>query len=265
MAKKKIKIFLDFGHGGTDWGANEFGLIEKVMNLITGLECKEILQKYDIEVMTSRDIDKTVSLAERVRMANAWGADYFISIHYNAGGGDGVESIHSIYMGKGEQLAKAVVSSINKHTGQNLRPRATYSKVGSDKKDYYYVIKYTNMDCIIVESGFIDSEDRYLFDTQEEQKAMGRAIAYGILNFLGIALIEEKQPVPQIPTPGAKYGIVTATSLNVRENRGTQYKRIGELKQGTRVKLCYKLNGWWSIDFGANVGYISAEFIKEEV
>lgn len=261
MSKVKIKIFLDFGHGGSDWGANKFGLIEKVMNLITGLECKEVLENYDIEVMTSRDIDKTVSLAERVRLANNWGANYFVSIHYNAGGGDGVESIHSIYMGKGEQLAKAVVSSINKYTGQNLRPRATYSKVGSDKKDYYYVIKYTKMNAIIVEGGFIDSEDRYLFDTPEEQRAMGKAIAYGILNHLGIAIKEDKPIV--VPVPGAQYGTITADVLNVRDGRGTGYSIIGKLKQGTKVKLCYLKDNWWSIDYGPNVGYVSADFIKE--
>lgn len=255
-----MKIFLDFGHGGADWGASEYGLVEKVMNLVTGLECKRVLLSYGIQIMTSREIDKSVSLQERVRMANAWGADYFISIHYNAGGGDGVESIHSIFMGKGEALAKAVVAAINKHTGQNLRPRATYTKVGDDRKDYYAVIRGTNMDAIIVESGFIDSEDRYLFDTPEEQRAMGRAIAYGVLDFLGIA-IKNETPVA-VPVPGAKYGTVTADVLNVRSGRGTGYNKIGSLKYGDKVKLCYLLNNWWSIDYGTNVGYVSADYIK---
>lgn len=186
-----MKIFLDFGHGGSETGATSNGLIEKSMNLTTGLACREVLQQYGIDVRTSRTDDRYVGLSERANMANSWGADYFVSIHYNSGGGDGIEVIHSIYRGKGEALAKAIVNAVNRETGQNLRPTPTYSRTGSDGKDYYAVIRETNMDAIIVESGFIDSDDRTLFDTPEKQRNMGKAIAYGILDHLGISYQEE--------------------------------------------------------------------------
>lgn len=197
-----MKIFLDFGHGGSDSGAVSNGLVEKTMNLVTGLECKKVLESNGIEVATSRLDDRYVDLSERARMANAWGANYFVSIHYNSGGGDGVEAIHSISGGKGEALAKAVVNSINKRTAQNLRGKPTYSRIGSDGKDYYAVIRETNMDSIIVESGFIDSADRALFDTPQEQQAMGKAIAYGILDFLGVAPTDNKTTYYRIVTGG---------------------------------------------------------------
>ena len=185
-----MKIFLDFGHGGSETGAVSNGLVEKNMNLTTGLACMEVLQQYDVEVRTSRTDDRYVGLSERANMANSWGADYFVSIHYNSGGGDGIEIIHSIYRGKGEALAKAIVNAVNRETGQNLRPTPTYSRTGSDSKDYYAVIRETNMDAIIVESGFIDSGDRVLFDTPEKQRNIGRAIAHGILDHLGISYQE---------------------------------------------------------------------------
>ncbi|MEG0771840.1 N-acetylmuramoyl-L-alanine amidase [Clostridium sp.] len=183
-----MKIFLDFGHGGNDSGATSNGLVEKNMTLVTGLECKKILEEHGVEIKASRLDDRAIGLSERAKMANTWGAEYFVSIHYNAGGGDGTEVIHSIYGGKGEVLAKAIVSAINKETGQNLRPRATYSRKGSDGKDYYAVIRETKMDAVIVECGFIDSGDRTLYDTIPEQEKMGKAIAYGILNYLGISI-----------------------------------------------------------------------------
>ncbi|EQB89611.1 N-acetylmuramoyl-L-alanine amidase [Clostridium punense] len=186
-----MKIFLDFGHGGSETGAVSNGLVEKNMNLTTGLACREVLQQYGIDVRSSRTDDRYVGLNERANMANSWGADYFVSIHYNSGGGDGIEVIHSIYRGKGETLAKAIVNAVNRDTGQNLRPTPTYSRTGSDGKDYYAVIRETSMDAIIVESGFIDSGDRVLFDTPEKQKSMGRAIAHGILDHLGISYEEE--------------------------------------------------------------------------
>lgn len=179
------KLFIDLGHGGSDSGAASGGLVEKTMNLVTGLECKSVLEQYGVEVKLSRSSDVYVSLAERVSMANRWGADYFVSCHYNAGGGDRGEVIHSIYRGKGLELANSISSAI-KSLGQSTMK--IYERRGEDNKDYYYVIKNTNMDAVIVEGGFIDNAvDRQLFDTVEEQKAMGRAIAHGILDYLGIS------------------------------------------------------------------------------
>jgi N-acetylmuramoyl-L-alanine amidase len=264
-----MKIFLDFGHGGSDSGAVSNGLLEKNMNLTTGLECKKVLEYNGIEVKTSRIDDRAVELSERSNMANSWGADYFVSIHYNAGGGDGVEVIHSINGGKGEVLAKAIVSAINKETGQNLRPRATYSRTGSNGKDYYAVIRGTKMSAVIVECGFIDSADRALFDTVEEQKKMGRAIAYGILNYLGINIKEESisKPDEQVKD-NAVYGVVTANRLNVRSGRGTNNSIIGTLKNSDKVKLLWLQDGWWSIDVplsvsSTGVGYVSEDYIKK--
>src|SRR5690625_5367893 len=55
----------------------------------------ETYNGYSIKM--SRTTDKTVSLHERTRMANNWGAHYLLSIHVNAGGGTGFESF--IYNG----------------------------------------------------------------------------------------------------------------------------------------------------------------------
>lgn len=253
------KIFLDFGHGGSDSGAVSGGLVEKNMNLVTGLECKEVLEQYGVEVKLSRGSDIYVSLGERVSMANNWRADYFVSCHYNAGGGDRGEVIHSIYRNKGLSLANSIAAAM-KSEGQDTMK--VYEKRDQDNKDYYYVIKNTRMDAVIVEGGFIDNAvDRQLFDTVEKQKAMGRAIAYGILDYLGIA-IKKGKPIAD-SVSGTQYGIVIADVLNVRGGRGTTYGIIGKLKLGAKVKLCYKMNNWWSIDYGANVGYVSADFIKE--
>lgn len=48
------------------------------------------------------------------------------------------------------------------------------------------------MPAVIVEPAFIDTADREICDTKEEQEKIGVAIAYGILDFLGIPIKEEK-------------------------------------------------------------------------
>src|SRR5690606_23788341 len=92
------KIFIDPGHGGRDSGAVANGLMEKSITLYIALRMKYILEdEYtNGQVKLSREKDVYVGLSERAQMANAWGADYFVSIHVNAGGGTGFESyVHS--------------------------------------------------------------------------------------------------------------------------------------------------------------------------
>jgi transglutaminase/protease-like cytokinesis protein 3 len=106
-----------------------------------------------------------------------------VSIHLNAGRGDGVETFHSIYRGVGEDLATNIFNEIVK-IGQN-DDRGVKTKRGSDGSDYYYVIKYTNMPATIVECAFVDNVNDYkIVDTDAECKAMGYAIAKGIIKTL---------------------------------------------------------------------------------
>ena len=71
--------------GGSNPGAiAESGLEEAFVTLDIGLRLGRILKSRGYEVNYSRTEDVTVSLAQRARMANDWGADYFISIHCNS-------------------------------------------------------------------------------------------------------------------------------------------------------------------------------------
>lgn len=78
------KIFIDSGHGGTDPGAVQNGYIEKNVNLSLALKLKNELINHGAVVVMSRDSDVTLSLDQRVNMANAANADLFLSIHHNS-------------------------------------------------------------------------------------------------------------------------------------------------------------------------------------
>jgi len=191
------KWFIDIGHGGKDPGAINTYITEKSINLIVGLEVGRILQLNGQFVKYSRDTDISVDLNQRPIMANSWGADYFISVHHNAGGGDGLVIIHSVNGGPGKHLAEFITPIISEGTGQNIR--GVYSKKGNNG-DYYAVIKYTDMPAIIIEYGFLDNvEDYKLFDTKPELLTEAKYIAKGLLNFIGITDITygEVNNIPQ--------------------------------------------------------------------
>ena len=89
-----IKIYIDQGHNpvNPNAGAEGNGLREQNLVYAIGIELAELLRENpNFEVRLSRPSPETQlgtsnasSLAARVRDANSWGADYFISLHTNA-------------------------------------------------------------------------------------------------------------------------------------------------------------------------------------
>lgn len=65
-----------------------------------------------------------------------------------------------------------------------------------------------------------------------------------------------------VDNQGTIYGTVTASVLNVRSGAGTEYKVIGQLKSGQRVRLDTKIGNWWSIYFADHGGFVSADYIE---
>jgi N-acetylmuramoyl-L-alanine amidase len=80
-------IVLDPGHGGAQAGARAAsGLAESDVALAIALRVRKVLARTlpEPRVILTRERDQFVSLEERAAIANALGADLFISIHLNA-------------------------------------------------------------------------------------------------------------------------------------------------------------------------------------
>lgn len=88
------KVWLDAGHGGSDTGASGYGLQEKDVVLKIVKYAKSYLEANykNVQVKLTRSTDVFYGLSKRASMANQWGADLFVSVHANAGGGTGFES-----------------------------------------------------------------------------------------------------------------------------------------------------------------------------
>lgn len=80
------KVVIDPGHGGENNGALGFnGVYEKTVTLETALKIKAELEKRtDAQVLLTRDTDRDVPLKRRIELANAQGADLFLSLHCNS-------------------------------------------------------------------------------------------------------------------------------------------------------------------------------------
>ena len=184
-----IKIYIDQGHNpsGPNTGAAGLGLKEQDITYQVGKELAELLRADDrFEVRLSRNTPEerlgtsnTTSLAARVRAANAWPADYFVSIHVNSNPNPVING-SEVYVYRENStsydLGVNVLESIVDLVGTR------YNQVRTNPS--LYVLRRTSMPAILVELAYLsilqDAEkllnDQYLF---------AFSIYIGILNYLG--------------------------------------------------------------------------------
>ena len=157
------KICIDAGHGLYTAGkrcmaaldpnqTREWFLNDRIADML-----EKALADYDCEVLRVDDTTgaKDITLQERVKKANNWKADMYISIHHNAGlnGRKGGGTVVYYYSNKSERRkqAQALYDAIVAKTGLVGN---RYDKV---IKNGFYVIKNTNMPAFLIENGFMDS------------------------------------------------------------------------------------------------------------
>lgn len=95
------RVVIDAGHGGHDTGAiGPSGVKEKDITLALAKQVKELLNAElpDIEVIMTREDDRTLALQDRTNTANAAAADLFISIHCNASPLKRVRGVETYYL-----------------------------------------------------------------------------------------------------------------------------------------------------------------------
>ena len=195
-----MKIFIDPGHNhsGADTGAAGNGLKEQDITYLIASKVKPILERCGIEVKLSRNAitdslsnnSVNASLSARTRMANDWGADLFVSIHCNAGGGTGTETYsYQAGISSAYKLAQAVQKRMVEMVGLPDRGVKTKS---------LYVLHYTNMPAILVETAFIDHKnDAAVLGSETGQQAFAEAIARGICDYTGISYREGDELMSQ--------------------------------------------------------------------
>ena len=196
MAKK---IYINPGHSNTDPGAVKYETERKLNVSVSDYMNEYLLANYDCETrMNPGTMDRLSMICSD---ANNWGADLFVSVHFNAGGGDGYEAL--VYNQNRVELGKIFAKHV-KDIGQNLREygAAPGVKIRSD----LYVLKYTNMPAVLNEGAFVDNQkDIQDWNDAAELKKMGEAYAKAAAEFLGLQ--KKAKPVQPEATPGKVYRV----------------------------------------------------------
>jgi N-acetylmuramoyl-L-alanine amidase len=187
-----IKIFIDQGHNPTGYhntGASGFGLNEQDITFQVGIYLAELLNSDPrFEARLSRPTPTTVlgtnnatSLAERVRMANSWPANYFISIHTNANVNPAINGtevyIYRFYT-QANWLAEQVMDGIVEAVGTRNNGIRTNPSL--------YVLRRTRMPAILVELAYI-SNSSDAEKLRNNQYLFAQGIFNGIMRYFGFS------------------------------------------------------------------------------
>ncbi len=178
-------IILDPGHGGNDTGAMRNGILEKDLTLQIALKVRECLREKGLtNIIMTRSIDKTLSLDDRVQIANTNDSSIFISIHINASVKSEIHGIEThYYTENGYNLAKFMHKDLMDKV--NAADRGLF-------KSKFYVITHTEAPAVLLELGFISNEhERNELVSEERQLQSAQAIADGIIRFLTEHLNEQ--------------------------------------------------------------------------
>jgi len=271
-----IKIAIDAGHGYKTAGkrclksldsnqTREWALNDRIADKL-----EELLRIYDCDVQRTDDVtgNKDVALATRVKTANNFGADIFISLHHNAGikGGKGGGTVVYYYKATDKTEAQKLYNAIVAQTGL-YGNRANKTPYGN-----FYVIRNTKMTALLLENGFMDSATDVPIILSE---AHADKTAQGILNYL-VANYELKkkqsttQSINTVQTQTNFKVKVKVAALNYRSGAGTEYAVKGVIKgKGvyTIVATTKAKNGatWGKLKSGAGWINIGSAYVTRLV
>ena len=158
------KIYINPGHSDIDPGAIGYET-ERVLNVkVSDFMAQYLQANYDCLIRMNPG--SMNSLSAIVKDANDWGADLFVSNHFNAAGGDGYEAL--VY-GENRVPLGEIFEKHVKAVGQNSR--------GVKLRPGLYVLKYTHMAAILNEGAFVDNK-KDIQDWNDDAELLKLGIAY---------------------------------------------------------------------------------------
>ncbi|HBM79923.1 MAG TPA: hypothetical protein DD426_03645, partial [Clostridiaceae bacterium] len=178
---KFLKICIDPGHGGNDPGALGRQSKEKDINLALASKLEQKLTKSGIQVVMTRTSDATLDLQKRCDIANKGNCDYFMSIHcnsFNNASAAGTEAYYYKGSKAGQELAGKIL---------NAAVESGHLKNRGVKTAGFYVLKFTKMPAVLLETAFISNPDEEKFLRNDSwQDGVMKNIAIAVCNYLKI-------------------------------------------------------------------------------
>jgi N-acetylmuramoyl-L-alanine amidase len=202
-----MKITIRGGHNFQVTGAS--ALIDETTE---DRKVKDAVIKYlniaghEVLDVTPGNCDVNTDLIYGVDKANNWGADFFISIHFNKAynsynGAIGTETWIYSTGGKAEPMAQRIVNKLSslgfKNRGIKINPKL-------------YELKETDMSAIIVEVCFVEATEDVQIYKEKGYDLIGKMIAEGIV---GKSIAIQEQVTKEVASASEPYIVPTEKNI----------------------------------------------------
>ena len=204
------KIAIVVGHGKSQTGGYDSGAVANGFHEFKiAKECAKYAQEYlNANYECQADLFNYAGdtyLTDRVSKFKDNTYSLLAEIHLNSFSNDTATGTEVYYSqaskgALGQKAAEKISAQIASDFG--IRNRGAKTRLRSDGKDYFAIIRDTKPHAVLVETLFISSNDVYLVDTATEQQKMGKSIAVGIANAMGLKAkaVTPSKPVENKPS-----------------------------------------------------------------
>ena len=218
------KWIQDGGHGGVDNGASHNGFVEKKYTLEASLYVNKRLKELGISSEVTRSKDISLSNNKRTGIVKKY--DKCISHHFNAGGGHGVEVIHSIH--SNGSFEKLIIDEFKK-AGYPVRNTPIYTRrlPNNKNRDYYFMHRETgSARTTIVEYDFVDGKNNSKLKDKKYREGMYECLIKAICKEEKKKYVEPNKKTED--SDNSTYYRVVAGSYRNRKNADSQVKKLKE-------------------------------------
>lgn len=294
-----FKIAISAGHGKNTAGKRCMESIdpnqtrEWVLNSRIAEKVEDLLLGYtgwDLLRLDDRTGETDVALSTRSKSANAWGADFYLAIHHNAGinGGKGGGIVAFVYTKPSDESVewqKALYEALIQETGLKGNRSNPMAKAN------FHEVREPDMPAVLLELGFMDSKvDTPIILTEEYADQCARAIVKviaerGKLVKKDGSAVQEESPAQDAETEEApktetvlesaksfdkaKAGTYVVESsdgvLNLRSGPDSGKALIEAMPTGSKVKCYGYYTGSWLyvVSANGNKGFCHGGYLKK--
>lgn len=198
---------------------------------------------------------QSAELKEECRLANNYGADLFIAIHFNAASRTSGTRGTEVWYYRGSSKAKSYASKVS----SKLASRLGLKNRGAKSTTSLYVLHHTDMTAILVEVCFVDAKGDVNAYKKLGASGVAKAIADGLFGTSSSSGSSGSSGSSSVTY--TTYTVKANGGLNCRKGPGTSYAKTRALANGSSVKISKITSGWGKTDRG---DYCCADYLVKK-
>lgn len=172
--EKRVRVIIDVGHGGHDYGSDSDGIYEKDVLLEISKSIKKYQDETEVEFIFTRDNDDFISLNDRVKFINKIKPDLVISIHTNFSNNPTSSGIEA-FVGTSSKSKQYAIE--NSEELLKLVCDASQLKNRGVKEAPFMILEKSEVPSITLELGFLSNlEDRNWVTNKTNQDKIAKSI-----------------------------------------------------------------------------------------